>query len=67
MNALHLKCQTLFDGTGLQTRQQQTLIVENGLLSYVGPTALAPAPQPGDTQVDAGDDFVRDGTCAKYA
>lgn len=45
MTALHLKCQTLFDGTGLQTRQQQTLIVENGLLSYVGPTAQAPRSQ----------------------
>ena len=61
MNALHLKCQTLFDGTGLETRQQQTLVVENGLLSYVGPTALAPQPQPGDTVVDAGDNFVMPG------
>ena len=61
MNALHLKCQTLFDGTGLQTRQQQTLVVENGLLTYVGPTAMAPQPQAGDSVVDAGDNFVMPG------
>ena len=61
MNALHLKCQTLFDGTGLHTRQQQTLVVENGLLSYVGPTAMAPQPQAGDRVVDAGDNFVMPG------
>ena len=61
MPSLHLKCQTLFDGTGLDTRQQQTLVVENGLLSYVGPTLSAPAPRPGDTVVDAGDNFVMPG------
>ncbi len=61
MSALHLHCQTLFTATDLTTRQQQTLVVENGLLTYVGPRANAPAPAAGDQVVDAGDHFVMPG------
>ncbi|SFT88239.1 metal-dependent hydrolase family protein [Pseudomonas marincola] len=61
MSALHLHCQTLFASTGLETCQQQTLVVENGLFSYVGPTATAPSVKPGDKVVDAGDNFVMPG------
>lgn len=61
MSRLHLHCQTLFDGTGMTTRPQQTLVVENGLLTYVGPRSDAPAPQPGVQEVDVGDQFVMPG------
>ncbi|GLK91204.1 metal-dependent hydrolase family protein [Pseudomonas turukhanskensis] len=61
MSTLHLHCQTLFDGASLNTRQQQTLVVENGLLTYVGPRSSAPAPQPGAQVVDAADNFVMPG------
>ncbi len=61
MSTLHLHCQTLFDGTSLATRQQQTLVVENGVLSYVGPRSSAPLPAPGAQVVDAGDHFVMPG------
>ncbi len=61
MSRLHLHCHTLFDGTGLPTRAQQTLVVENGLLTYVGPRSSAPAPQPGAQVVDAGEHFVMPG------
>jgi imidazolonepropionase-like amidohydrolase len=61
MSSLHLHCQTLYDGTGLDIRQQQTLVIENGLIRYVGPRAQAPAPQPGDQVIDSGDGFVMPG------
>lgn len=61
MSTLHLHCQTLFDGTDLNTRQQQTLIVDNGMLSYVGPRASAPAAKPGEQVLEAGDSFVMPG------
>ncbi|AUZ59337.1 Xaa-Pro dipeptidase [Pseudomonas sp. XWY-1] len=50
MSALHLHCSTLFDGTGLHTRQRQTLIIEGGVIRHVGPSAEAPRPQPGDRE-----------------
>ncbi|WP_297832722.1 amidohydrolase family protein [Pseudomonas sp.] len=61
MSTLHLHCHTLFDGTSLDTRPQQTLVVDNGLLSYVGPRSQAPTPQPGDKVIDTGDGFVMPG------
>lgn len=61
MSALHLHCKTLFDSTSLAPRTQQTLIAKDGVLTYVGPTSQAPAPQPGDTLVDAGTHFVMPG------
>ncbi|WAH55774.1 amidohydrolase family protein [Pseudomonas silvicola] len=61
MSALHLHCKTLFDSTSLSPRTQQTLVAEHGVLTYVGPTAQAPAPRAGDTRVDAGEHFVMPG------
>ena len=61
MTSLHLKCQTLFTATDLNTRQQQTLVIENGIFTYVGATASAPQPAGGDTVIDAGDHFVMPG------
>lgn len=61
MSTLHLHCQTLFDGTDLNVRHQQTLVVENGLLSYVGPRSTAPASLPGAQVIDAADQFVMPG------
>lgn len=61
MQTLHLHCQTLFDGTGLDTRQQQTLVIDDGVLRYVGPRAQAPAPLPGERVLDSGDAFVMPG------
>lgn len=59
MGALHLHCSTLFDGTDLLVRHNQTLIIENGLIRHVGPSAQAPQPQPGDREVRG--DFVMPG------
>ncbi|WP_426159665.1 amidohydrolase family protein [Pseudomonas sp. TSRC2-2] len=61
MTALHLQCQTLFTATDLDTRPQQTLVIENGVFSYVGPTACAPQPAAGDKVIDTGDHFVMPG------
>jgi len=61
MSALHLRCQTLFDSVDLTPRQDQTLVVENGLLTYVGATANAPAPRPGDQRVEGVAPFVMPG------
>ncbi|MDB5997393.1 MAG: hypothetical protein JWP42_4529 [Pseudomonas sp.] len=61
MSTLHVHCHTLFDGTSLDTRPQQTLVVDNGLLSYVGPRSQAPNSKPGDQVIDSGNGFVMPG------
>lgn len=56
-----IHCQRLFTGLDDDVRLNQTLLVENGLFTYVGPTATAPPVEPGETRIDAGDHFVMPG------
>lgn len=56
-----IRCERLFTGLEDQVRGHQTLVVENGLFSYVGPSAEAPAPGAQDTVTDAGTHFVMPG------
>lgn len=61
MSRTFIRCKTLFTGLENEARREQTLIVENGLFTWVGDTADAPASAPGDALVNAGDDFVMPG------
>lgn len=61
MSRTFIRCKTLFTGLENEARREQTLIVENGLFTWVGGIADAPAYAPGDALVDAGDDFVMPG------
>lgn len=56
-----VRCQRLFTGLEDSCRQQQTLVIEQGLFAWVGPTADAPPPKPGDSIVDTGDQLVMPG------
>lgn len=56
-----IRCQRLFTGLEDAVRRDQTLVVEQGVFTHVGPTAQAPAPGPGDSVVDAGPHFVMPG------
>ncbi len=56
-----IRCRRLFTGLEDTLRREQTLVVEQGCFSFVGPTAQAPRPGPGDTTVDADDHFVMPG------
>ncbi|NML47073.1 amidohydrolase family protein [Ramlibacter sp. G-1-2-2] len=51
----------MFTGLEDSARHDQTLVIEDGVFRYVGPTAQAPEKQPGDTQLDAGSHFVMPG------
>jgi imidazolonepropionase-like amidohydrolase len=56
-----VRCQRLFTGLGDELLREQTLVVEQGCFSFVGPTAQAPQPGPADTVIDAQDHFVMPG------
>ena len=56
-----IRCARLFTGLEDQVRHAQTLVVENGLFTHVGPTAAAPQPGPQDTVLDAAAHFVMPG------
>ena len=56
-----IHCQRLFTGLDDAVKPQQTLVVEQGCFSYVGPTAQAPQPDTNDTVADAGTHFVMPG------
>lgn len=61
MSRLFVRCKTLFTGLETTARTEQTLVVANGVFQYVGATAAAPAPGPGEQVLDAGDSFVMPG------
>lgn len=61
MSRTYIRCKTLFTGLEDKPRNDQTFIVENGLFSWIGATADAPAQAPDDSLIDAGDDFVMPG------
>lgn len=62
MNSRHfVRCQRLFTGLGDEVLRDQTLVVEQDCFAYVGPTAQAPQPGPGDAVADAEGHFVMPG------
>ncbi|TWB36472.1 metal-dependent hydrolase family protein [Nitrospirillum pindoramense] len=56
-----VRCRRLFTGLEDGARADQTLVIEDGLFTQVGPTGDAPAPAATDTVIDAGDHFVMPG------
>jgi len=61
MSRLHIHCKMLFTGLENTARQDQALMIEDGLFTYVGSREEAPQPLPGETLVDTGDHFVMPG------
>jgi imidazolonepropionase-like amidohydrolase len=57
----HFRSRHLFTGLEDGVAIDQTLVVDGGLLSFVGPTSAAPAVRDGDSVVDLGDRFVMPG------
>lgn len=56
-----IRCKTLFTGLDGDALRDHTLVVENGLFSFVGDNAQAPQPALEDQVIDAGDHFVMPG------
>jgi imidazolonepropionase-like amidohydrolase len=61
MSRIFIRCATLFTGLEDSAREQQTLVIDNGSFTYVGPTAQAPAATATCQVIDAGDSFVMPG------
>jgi imidazolonepropionase-like amidohydrolase len=59
--ATHVRCGTLFTGTEDEARTTQTLVIDAGRLTYVGPTAGGPPAAKGDGVLDYGAFFVMPG------
>ena len=59
--ARHFRCKTLFAGTGTEAVSDHTIVAEGERIAFVGPSAEAPAPGPGDAEIDLGDAFVMPG------
>jgi imidazolonepropionase-like amidohydrolase len=51
----------LFTGLGDGAQEQQTLVFEGDIIKFVGPSAAAPKPAPGDEVSDHSDHFVMPG------
>jgi imidazolonepropionase-like amidohydrolase len=61
MARTYVRCKTLFTGLEDTARQEQTLVIDNGILAYVGATVDAPQPESGEAIIDAGQHFVMPG------
>lgn len=61
MNRTLIRCQRLFTGLADEAHRDYTIVVQEGLFQYVGPTAQAPVPSTDDTVIDAGNRFVMPG------
>ncbi len=57
----HIRCGTLFTGLEEEARGDQTIVIEDGDIGHVGPTAEAPAVAPEDVVIDHSDHFVLPG------
>jgi imidazolonepropionase-like amidohydrolase len=57
----HVHCGTLFTGAEDSERRNQTLVVDAGRLTYVGPADAAPKLGKGDSVLDYGELFVMPG------
>jgi len=58
---IHVRCGHLFTGHADTAAENQTVVVENGRVAAVLPTAGAPAPGPEDTVIDHSGRFVMPG------
>tara|TARA_Y100000588_G_C14251778_1_gene923739 strand:+ start:244 stop:1611 length:1368 start_codon:yes stop_codon:yes gene_type:complete len=59
--ARHITCGKLFTGLGDGAETGQTIVMEGNTLRYVGPSAGAPKPAPGDEVTNHSDHFVMPG------
>ena len=59
--ARHIKCGKLFTGLGDGAETGQTLVMEGETIRFVGPSADAPPPGPGDEVIDHSGHFVLPG------
>src|SRR6476469_3736250 len=57
----HLRCGTLFTGLADDALKDQTMILEGGLITHVGPTVQAPVAAPDDQVLDYSKYFVMPG------
>jgi imidazolonepropionase-like amidohydrolase len=57
----HIKCGKLFTGLGDYAETQQTLVINGDTIRFVGPSAAAPQPAPGDEVIDHSGHFVMPG------
>jgi imidazolonepropionase-like amidohydrolase len=57
----HLRCGTLFTGLSAAVSADQTIVFDDAVISYVGPTASAPLPGTGDKVIDHSRHFVMPG------
>ncbi len=57
----HLHCGQLFNGLKETAAKNQTVVIEDDRVIYVGPPGKAPKPAPADEIVDYGNDFVLPG------
>jgi imidazolonepropionase-like amidohydrolase len=59
--ARHITCGKLFTGVGDSAAADQTVVIDGDKISYVGPSAGAPQPAPGDEMIDHSKHFVMPG------
>ena len=59
--AMHIKCGTLFNGREAATASDHTLVMQDGVIKYVGPSGEAPRPGPEDRTLDCSGYFVMPG------
>ena len=57
----HIKAGKLFTGLDTKAEENQTVVIDDGMISYVGPTDKAPEAKDNDEVVDASDHFVMPG------
>ena len=57
----HIKAGKLFTGLDTKAEENQTVVIDDGMISYVGPTDKAPKAKDNDEVVDASDHFVMPG------
>ena len=57
----HLKCGHLFDGLSDELKPDQTVVIEDDLIAFVGPSSEAPPLQTGDLKIDHGNSYVLPG------
>jgi imidazolonepropionase-like amidohydrolase len=59
--AKHISCGKLFTGLDDSAKAGQTVVIEGDTIQFVGPSAAAPAPAPGDKVIDHSGHFVLPG------
>ena len=57
----HLKCGHLFDGLTDELKPDQTVVIEEDLIAFVGPSKEAPPLRNGDLKIDHGNSYVLPG------